>query len=263
MGIIGGHIGYRILKRLCPKGETGYMDGSAYDGRGKMDVLFGAGVWKEIEGKVVIDFGCGEGAESIEMAQRGARKVVGLDLREDVLERARLAAERAGVAGRCVFATKAGEPADVIVSLDAFEHFDDPAGVLTAMRGLLKDDGCVLAVFGPTWYHPLGGHSFSVFPWSHLVFTERALVRWRADFAADGATRFSEVAGGLNQMTIARFERLVAASPFRFDRFEPVPIRAARLLWTRLTREFFTAVVRCRLVPRASHARAAEASLAE
>ncbi len=46
----------------------------------------------------------------------------------------------------------------VVVSLDAFEHFADPQGVLRIMRGLIKDNGCAMIVFGPTWFHPLGGH---------------------------------------------------------------------------------------------------------
>jgi hypothetical protein len=105
-------------------------------------------------------------------------------------------------------------------------------------------------MFGPTWYHPLGGHQFSVFPWSHLLFTEKALIRWRSHFKQDGATRFNEVEGGLNQMTISRFERLIAASDFEFQSLEAVPIRKLRRLHNRLTREFFSAIVRCRLVPR-------------
>jgi hypothetical protein len=36
---------------------------------------------------------------------------------------------------------------------------------------------------------------------AHLIFKERALIRWRAGFKTDGATRFGEVAAGLNQMT--------------------------------------------------------------
>lgn len=250
MGIIGGTIGYRLLRRLSRDGETGLCDGSVYNGRSKMEVLFGPGVWRELEGRVVVDFGCGTGEQSVEMAEHGARKVIGLDIRESVLAEARARAERAGVADRCLFTTRAEEPADVVVSLDAFEHFDDPAGILETMRGLIKDDGRALIEFGPTWYHPLGGHLFSVFPWAHLIFTERALIRWRSDFRSDGATRFSEVEGGLNQMTIRRFERLVAASPFEFEEFEVVPIRNMKALLNPLTREFFTAVVRCRLAPR-------------
>jgi SAM-dependent methyltransferase len=185
------------------------------------------------------------------MALHGAKKVIGLDLREELLIHARSAARKAGVEDRCVFITRTDEKADVIVSLDAFEHFEDPAETLRIMRGLLKDDGRIIAAFGPTWYHPLGGHQFSVFPWAHLLFTEKALIRWRSDFKRDGATRFSEVSGGLNQMTISRFERIVAASPFEFESFEAVPIRKVQRLHNRLTREFFSAIVRCRLVPNA------------
>lgn len=104
--------------------------------------------------------------------------------------------------------------------------------------------------FGPTWRHPLGGHLFSVFPWAHLMFSEQALIRWRSTFKTDGATRFSEVAGGLNQMTIARFERLIADSPLQFASLELVPIKKLRPFHNRVTREFTTAVVRCRLIKR-------------
>ena len=140
----------------------------------------------------------------------------------------------------------------MILSIDSFEHFDDPAGILRTMRSLLKDDGVGIVEFGPPWYHPLGGHLFSVFPWAHLVFTERSLIRWRSDFKSDGATRFTEVEGGLNQMTIRRFKRLVRDSEFEFKSFEARPIRRAGLLANPLTREFFTAIVRCRLAPRNS-----------
>ena len=250
MGIIGGKIGYRLLHSICPDGEAGYLTGEAYKDRSKIEVLFGEGIWDELRGRVVIDFGCGWGGEAIDMAKHGAGKVIGLDLRERLLSQARLTAAEEGVSDRCVFTTRTDEKADVIMSLDAFEHFDDPADILRIMRGLLKDDGRVIAMFGPTWLHPLGGHQFSVFPWSHLLFTEKALIRWRSDFKTDGATRFGEVEGGLNQMTIRRFERIVAESDFRFETFEAVPIRKVRPLHNRLTREFFSAMVRCRLVPK-------------
>jgi hypothetical protein len=86
-----------------------------------------------------------------------------------------------------------------------------------------------------------------VFPWAHLIFTEKALIRWRSRLKPGGATRFSEVEGGLNQMTIRRFRQLVARSPLRFETFEAVPIRRVRALANPLTREFVTASVRCSL----------------
>lgn len=48
-------------------------------------------------------------------------------------------------------------------------------------------------------------------------------------------------------MAILVLPRLVQQSPFRIVDFEAIPIRAARLLHTPLTREFFTSMVRCKL----------------
>lgn len=176
--------------------------------------------------------------------------MIGIDIREDILQLARQKAVSAGVQNTCLFASSTKEAADVVVSVDAFEHFADPAGILHSMNTLQQPAGEVLVSFGPTWYHPLGGHLFSVFPWAHLLFSEKALIRWRSTFKTDGATRFSEVAGGLNQMTIAKFEELIAGSPLRLASLELVPIKKLRRFHNRLTREFTTAVVRCRLVKR-------------
>jgi SAM-dependent methyltransferase len=250
MGIIGGSIGYWTLRALCPDGANPHCAGNVYAERSKLEVLFGPQVWDELQGRDVVDFGCGAGVQAIELAQHGANRVTGIDIRETALAEAREAAERAEVSDRCFFAQETNEKVDVILAIDSFEHFADPLGVLQVMRCLLRDSGFALISFGPPWGHPLGGHLFSVFPWAHLLFTERSLIRWRSDFKCDGAARFGEVEGGLNQMTIRRFEHLVAASEFEFASFDAVPIRPMRFLASRLAREFTTSTVRCRLVPR-------------
>jgi SAM-dependent methyltransferase len=250
-GIIGGRLGTAILRRIGGKAVRGEIcSGRAYEGRSKLEVLFGPGVWEWVRGRTVIDFGCGGGRDAIEMAQRGARRVIGLDLQTAWLEHGRRAAAAAGVGDVCEFVTSTEAKADTIFSLDGFEHYDDPAAVLAWMRAHVADTGRVHIAFGPPWCHPLGGHLFSVFPWAHLLFTERALLTWRADFKSDGATRFHEVTGGLNQMTIRRFERAIAASDFDVESLDCHPIRGLRPLKSRMTREFFTAMVRCRLSPR-------------
>jgi 2-polyprenyl-3-methyl-5-hydroxy-6-metoxy-1,4-benzoquinol methylase len=243
------NVQYRILRRISP-GAPDCCNGSVYEGKSKLAVLMGADFFTRISGKLVIDFGCGEGADAVEMAEKGAKRVIGIDIREDVLKAARQKAVAAGVQDTCLFASSTRELADIVVSVDAFEHFADPAGILRIMNTLLRPGGEVIVSFGPTWYHPLGGHLFSVFPWAHLIFSEEALIRWRSTFKTDGATRFSEAAGGLNQMTVARFEELIAGSPLKFAGLELVPIRKLRRLHNHLTREFTTAVVRCRLVKR-------------
>ena len=247
MRLIGGTLGYHLLKRICPAGDSGYNDGSAYIGKSKLEVLLGSSIWDDVRGKTVIDFGCGAGHEAIEIAQHGAARVIGLDTYAPILETARANAVRAGVADRCTFAAETTETADVIVALDSFEHFQDLPGILARMHQLVSPGGRVRASFGPTWYHPLGGHVFSVFPWAHFVFTERAFIRWLADFNPDGHTSFESV--GLNRLTIRRFEQVVAASPWRFAALEVVPIRRLRPLHNRLTREFTTSIVRCTLTP--------------
>ena len=250
MPLIGDRLGYRILRSIARREPT-HMSGAAYAGRSKIEVLLGPDIWSQIAGKTVIDFGCGSGADTLELARHGAQHAYGVDINERCLEIARRHAAAEGYRN-VSFSTTPAEPADIIVSLDAFEHFADPASILAVMANMLKPEGCVLAAFGPTWYHPLGGHLFSVFPWAHLIFSETALCRWRSHLRSDGAQRFSEVEGGLNRMTIGRFEKLVEHSPFCFDFLETVPIRRARGLHCRPTREFLTAVVRCRLRPRVS-----------
>ncbi|PYM16908.1 MAG: hypothetical protein DMD81_11160 [Candidatus Rokuibacteriota bacterium] len=252
-GLIGGRLGHFLLNTIG--GNRDRLGApTVYMGRSKLETLLGAEIWTLIRDKAVLDFGCGDGGDAVAMAKHGARRVIGLDIRENILNAARLTANQEGVQDRCVFTTTTTEKVDVVVSMDGFEHYADPMGVLHTMRALLREDGVALVSFGPPWFHPLGGHLFSVFPWAHLLFTERSLIRWRSQFKSDGARRFSEVAGGLNQMTIRRFERLLRHSDFSVGTFEAVPIRQARLFHGVLTREFLTAVVRCRLRPRASSA---------
>jgi len=238
---------YRILRKIAP-GAPQTMNGSAYDGKSKIRVSLGENLLTMIQDKIVIDFGCGDGVATLDLARHGARKVIGLDILQNALDQATRNAANAGLDTLCEFTTSTDTKADVIVSLDAFEHFGDPAAILDMMHNLLQPGGCVMASFGPTWYHPLGGHLFSMFPWAHILFSESALIRWRANIRPDGATRFSEVEGGLNQMTIARFERLVAASQFRIESLETVPIGKLRPIHSRVTREFTTAIVRTKLV---------------
>jgi SAM-dependent methyltransferase len=237
---------YHVLRRIAPR-EPNICTGQAFAGRSKLELL---GEHLDLAGKTVIDIGCGEGQECVEMALRGAKKVIGIDIRPELLDKAHESAKRNNVSEVCEFTERTLSKADLVISIDAFEHFDRPAEVLALMRSMLRSGGSVRVSFGPTWYHPLGGHLFSVFPWGHLVFSEQALIRWRSDFKDDGATRFNEVAGGLNQMTIRRFERLVQQSSLEPKWLECVPIRKLRWGHNRLTREFTTSIVRCELVPK-------------
>lgn len=236
---------YWMLKRAYPKSPDLLTEENA-DGKSKL-ALLGDELARDLKGKTVIDFGCGMGNEAIEMIRQGAARVIGLDIREDHLAAARKNAAAAGVLDQCVFAMTTDEVVDLMTSINSFEHFSEPEKILALMATMLAPGGQLFFRFGPPWYHPLGGHLFSVFPWAHVVMMEQALVRWRSDFKSDGATRFGEVAGGLNQMTVRRFEQMVEGSGFRLERLECVPIRKLRRVHNRMTREFTTALVRGRM----------------
>jgi len=249
MGLIGGNVGVQLLDSASRGGTVGYPEvATAYLGRSKLEVLMGGAIWDQIRGRTVLDLGCGYGLEAIEMVEHGANRVIGVDLDEERIASARQHAIDHGVTDRCVFTRESRERVDAIVSLDTFEHFADPAAILVAMSEQLNAGGAAFVSFGPTWYHPLGGHLFSIFPWAHLLFAESALIQWRSMYKTDGARTIEET--GLNRMTIARFRRLVARSPMRFASCETVPISGLRRLHNALTREFTTSCVRCTLVHR-------------
>src|SRR6266478_2360481 len=111
-------IQHRILKAIA-SGEPNGRNGKAYEKDSKLEILLGREFLSRISGKTVIDFGCGEGSEAIEMARKGAKRVVGIDIREDVLQTARQNAMAAGLSETCEFTSSTNEVADTIVSIDA------------------------------------------------------------------------------------------------------------------------------------------------
>ncbi len=250
MGIIGGELGYKILKYIAPRAEEAKANPEDYEidkYDTKLEQFFGDSFFDTIRGKTIIDFGCGLGYQSIEMAINGAKKVIGLDIQTRLIEHAKQKAIKLGVSNNCEFTTQTTERVDVIISKDAFEHFSDVSYIFEVMASLLKPNGCLLTSFGPTWLHPYGGHLFSIFPWSHLIFTENAQIKWRSDFKTDGATKFSEVEGGLNKLTISEFESIVADSPFRIHDLKTIPIKGISIFKNRMFREFGSSIVQSKL----------------
>ncbi len=71
-----------------------------------------------IKGKSVLDIGCGPGHYSVALAQKGARRVVGIDFAPTMIDIARSRANEAGVADRCEFIC------DDFMTFDFKEVFD-------------------------------------------------------------------------------------------------------------------------------------------
>src|ERR1700752_1379798 len=109
---------HRILKRISPASPD-CCTGSIYEGKSKLAILLGEEFLSKLSGKTVVNFGCGEGIEAIVMAQKGAKRVIGIDIREDVLQTARKNAFAAGVQNTCLFSSSTKELAEIVISIDA------------------------------------------------------------------------------------------------------------------------------------------------
>ena len=102
-----------------------------------------------LEGKRVLDVGCGGGILADSMARRGA-KVLGIDLATKALKVAQLHAREAGtpeVSYREISAEDlAGEQPDsfdVVTCMEMLEHVPDPSLVVSACARLVKPGGYV------------------------------------------------------------------------------------------------------------------------
>ena len=82
MGFFGGRLTYRLLREYSPGGSRDRLDGSAYASRNKLHVLLGEQLVGQLKGARVLDFGCGDGQLTIDMAIAGAQSVSGLDIQD-------------------------------------------------------------------------------------------------------------------------------------------------------------------------------------
>jgi SAM-dependent methyltransferase len=203
-----------------------------------------------VRGKRVADFGCGTGFQSVALALQGCT-VLGIDINLRWLEAARRRAEESAVPpDRLRFTDRIlssdRETCDVVISLNSFEHFPDPAAALAEMTSILRPGGLLLVTFGPPWFAPYGSHMhfFTSVPWLNLLFSETAVMQVRQRYRPDGALRYEDVEGGLNRMTLRRFEGLVTRSGLTLEHRAYQGVRGLNLL-TRVPvmRELFTSNV--------------------
>ena len=104
----------------------------------------------QLEGKRVLDVGCGGGILSESMAKRGAAHVTGIDMAEKSLQTAQAHAATEGVDNidyRCIrvedLAAEQPHSFDVVTCMEMMEHVPDPATIVKACSELVKPDGMV------------------------------------------------------------------------------------------------------------------------
>lgn len=101
-----------------------------------------------IQGKNILDLGCGGGILSESLARAGAI-VTGLDLAEDLIQVAREHAEAEKISMNYVcqpietFAVHHAEEFDVITCMEMLEHVPEPASIIQAAISCLKPSGWI------------------------------------------------------------------------------------------------------------------------
>lgn len=160
-----------------------------------------------IRGKRILDYGCGDGFQSVALAKAGAASVLGVDVALPRLGFGRDLAKEHGL-DNVTFSDKAEGEFDFALTLNAVEHFVKPEENLREMMAALAPGGKIVATFGPPWLAPYGVHMmfFSNLPWMNILFSEKTIYRIRSLYRSDGRTTHSP---GMNKMTIKAFERLV------------------------------------------------------
>jgi 2-polyprenyl-3-methyl-5-hydroxy-6-metoxy-1,4-benzoquinol methylase len=103
----------------------------------------------------VLDVGCGPGRYGIELARRGARRCVGIDVAAGMIDIARREASRAAVADRCEWVVsdflsyRSAETFDAVVAMGYFDYLEDP--LLHLRKMIAHARGRVFASFPKRW----------------------------------------------------------------------------------------------------------------
>jgi len=136
---------------------------------------------RPIDGKTVLDVGCGTGRYSFALAQAGAAQVVGLDFAPTMIERAKTLAQGANLSDRCTFACgdilqhPEKDKFDYVVAVGLFDYVKDDRHLLTKLRHLTG--GKLVATFprADTWRAPLRKIRLSLLGCPVYFYTEKRI----------------------------------------------------------------------------------------
>jgi len=114
-----------------------------------------------VKDRKFLDVGCGNGMYSLELARRGAAKVVGIDIAEVMIDLCRKSSQEKNLDDRCSFLQtdlldyKPETTFDVSFGIGLFDYISDPLPVLKRMREVSTDKAIMAFPRLWTWRAPV------------------------------------------------------------------------------------------------------------
>ena len=108
-----------------------------------------------VKDRTFLDVGCGNGLYTFDLARKGARRILGLDISEVMIGLCKEASVKENLSDRCEFIQtdlleyKSNEKFDVSFGIGLFDYIKDPAPVLKKMREMSTDK--VILAFPRYW----------------------------------------------------------------------------------------------------------------
>lgn len=108
-----------------------------------------------VKDRTFLDVGCGNGLYTFDLARKGARRILGLDISEVMIGLCKEASVKEKLDDRCEFIQtdlleyKSNEKFDVSFGIGLFDYIKDPAPVLKKMHEMSKDK--VILAFPRYW----------------------------------------------------------------------------------------------------------------
>ena len=204
----------------------------------------------DINGRDVIDFGCGNGPLSLYLAETlRPKSLTGVDLYADAIDRARVALATMSptmpvqfLVGDANEIPAPDQSFDTLLAFDCLEHVMEPEVILADWHRVLRTGGKALIEWFP-YQGPWGPHLESLIPipWAHFLFGQRAMFEaaealyddpafqprhWDLDPSGNKLPNkwrqwrsFAEQ-GYINELSTTAFRRMVAKLGFSIVRYE-------------------------------------------
>lgn len=194
-----------------------------------------------IQGKDILDLGCGTGGLAFLLIKLGAKSCIGIDLSRKDIKIAQSKLGNQPIVFQCASNTATIDlpdgSVDVVACFDVMEHIIEYHSIISEWRRILRPGGRVLISWQP-WFHPYGHHArgYLPIPWVHVFLNHRQRTElcarivdlpefkapwWDRDENGNRINRFrealnnkqlSEKSNFLNELTMAEFERICRAS---------------------------------------------------